>query len=73
MSCTSCGEKSNGYCKVCQLLDGDNKIKKVTYCNFCGVWICKDCESDIQRRFEDFKIETKKKVREMLKLKKNGK
>ena len=73
MSCSSCGEKSNGYCKVCQVLDDDNKIKKVTFCNMCGVWICKECESDVLRRFGAFKSELKRKVKEALKIKKNGK
>ena len=73
MSCSSCGEKSNGYCKVCQVLDNDNQIKKVTFCNFCGVWICKTCESDVERRFAAFKSELKRKVKEALKLKRNGK
>lgn len=54
-------------------MDGDNQIKKVTFCNMCGVWICKECESDVLRRFAAFKSELKRKVRESLKLKKNGK
>jgi len=54
MGCTSCGGKINGVCKVCELLDGDKKVKKVTYCNMCGVHICNDCDSDIERRWNAF-------------------
>lgn len=54
MSCTTCGDKIRGYCKVCQLLDNDNKIKIVTFCKLCGVYICNSCNGDLVRRWQAF-------------------
>jgi len=55
MSCTNCSSVTNSYCRVCQLLDNDNTIKKVKFCGFCNAHICESCEGDIGRRFEAFK------------------
>lgn len=54
MACTSCKDRISGVCKVCQALDNDEKVKIVTYCNTCGVYICKDCNTDLIRRLQAF-------------------
>lgn len=54
MSCKSCKDKIRGYCKVCQLLDNDNKIKLVTYCDVCKVYICEKCNNNWIKRVEAF-------------------
>lgn len=54
MACSSCGDKISGYCKVCQVLDGDDKVKIVTWCGICQVFICKDCNGDLERRWKAF-------------------
>lgn len=55
MGCASCSQATNGICKVCALLDGDESIKKVKFCDFCNVHICEPCENNITRRFDAFK------------------
>ena len=55
MACTSCSPASFGICKVCALLDGDETVKKVKFCDFCNVHICESCENDLVRRFNAFK------------------
>jgi mRNA deadenylase 3'-5' endonuclease subunit Ccr4 len=54
MTCTNCGDKISGVCKVCELLDGDDKVKVVTFCGLCQVYICKDCYTDLDRRLKAF-------------------
>lgn len=54
MACTNCGDKISGVCKVCELLDGDDKVKVVTYCKWCEVYICNACNGDLERRFKAF-------------------
>ena len=54
MACTSCKTKISGACKVCSLLDNDNKVKTVKYCIICGVHICIDCDKDLDRRWKAF-------------------
>ena len=55
MACTSCSQTTSSVCKVCALLDGDESIKQVKYCDFCNVHICASCEGNIVRRFDAFK------------------
>lgn len=55
MACKNCGPKTNGVCKVCALLDGDERVKPVQFCAACNVMICESCENDIGRRFNAFK------------------
>jgi len=54
MSCTSCGGKINGVCKVCELLDQDEKVKQVKWCTICGQYICDECNTDLDRRWAAF-------------------
>jgi len=54
MSCKSCGQITNGVCKVCALLENDTTIKKVSMCDFCGVMICETCMPNIERRWVAF-------------------
>jgi hypothetical protein len=54
MSCESCKDKISGVCKVCALVDGDNSVKTVVFCAFCGVYICNACNSDYIKRMEAF-------------------
>lgn len=54
MGCTSCGSKINGVCKVCELLDGDEKVKQVKWCKICGQYICNSCNVDMDRRWTAF-------------------
>jgi hypothetical protein len=58
MACNNCGDKISGVCKVCELLDGDDKVKVVKYCNLCGVFICNSCNLNLERRLKAF-IKTK--------------
>lgn len=58
MACTNCKDTISGYCKVCQLLDDDTSIKKVTYCVVCGVYICGSCNKDLMRRWEAFLLKS---------------
>lgn len=41
----------DGICEVCRIQDKDVSIKKVKYCNFCGVNICCYCEKKYDQRF----------------------
>lgn len=55
MACKGPGCKKKGAtveapCKVCQLLDSDNKVKLTHYCKECGVYICDRCWNDPLRR-----------------------
>ena len=54
MGCIGCRQTISGVCKVCSLLDGDNNVKIVTYCDTCEVYICKQCNSDLIRRFKAY-------------------
>jgi hypothetical protein len=54
MGCLGCKKTISGYCKVCELLDNDKTVKIVTYCETCGVYICKECNGDLLRRLEAF-------------------
>jgi hypothetical protein len=59
MACVDCSGKTSGYCKVCQLLENDNTIKAVKYCNTCGVYICESCEKDIIARMKAYTLNLK--------------
>lgn len=37
-------------CTVCGLLDGDYRLKKVSYCSVCDVWLCEKDVFDVVRR-----------------------
>lgn len=37
-------------CKVCYLLDGDDYIKRVTFCKVCNEYLCEPCERNLIRR-----------------------
>ena len=39
-----------GVCRVCYLLEGDKREKKVIWCNFCNAAMCLDCERNWYRR-----------------------
>lgn len=52
MSCNKCGGGGTVKmpCRVCSLLDRDFTIKTVTYCDFCGAYICIPDQTNIIRR-----------------------
>ena len=54
MSCTNCGSTIFGVCKVCELVDKDTSTKDVTYCDMCGVHICRQCNFDLKKRWASF-------------------
>ena len=54
MACLNCKDKILGVCKVCELVDGDESVKEVAFCTFCGVYICNKCNSDYIKRMEAF-------------------
>lgn len=39
-----------GVCDVCMLLDGDQRIKPVTWCRTCESWLCMGCVDNWGRR-----------------------
>ena len=43
MSCTSCNSKqyARKVCKVCEVVNDDTRKKKCSFCELCGVWICR--------------------------------
>lgn len=65
MACINCKDKTNGYCKVCQLLDGDNTVKKVYFCSMCNAHICEPCSENIERRWSAFLATKKAQAREV--------
>ena len=54
MGCESCKDKISGVCKVCSLLENDNSVKIVTFCNLCGEYICQKCNGNLIDRFQAF-------------------
>ncbi len=54
MGCRSCKTKISGVCKVCELVGEDNTVKDVKYCNMCGVYICTECNGDLEKRWSAF-------------------
>lgn len=55
--CTNCGSGTTlnftlvfNPCKVCQLIDNDNKSKGVVFCDLCGAYICEPCYSNPVKR-----------------------
>ena len=54
MACKSCLNKISGVCKVCQAVDGDETVKAVVFCKFCGVYICDKCNGDLTKRMKAF-------------------
>lgn len=51
MACSNCKDKISGVCKVCELVDNDNAVKIVVFCDVCGVYICNTCNGDYIKRF----------------------
>ncbi len=47
-------EYKDGICEVCRLQDGDTQVKRVKYCELCGVNICCDCNKRYDKRFFAF-------------------
>ena len=37
-------------CKVCELVNGDKTPKRVTWCDKCSAYICKECFDDWPKR-----------------------
>ena len=44
------GEKKMGICDVHSLVNNDNAMREVYYCEDCDAWMCKRCEGDIPKR-----------------------
>ncbi len=47
----SSSEFKDGICEVCRIQDGDTTVKKVKYCEVCGVNICCECNTRYDQRF----------------------
>ena len=56
MACTNCGDKfsSQEICKVCELVDGDVRVKATQWCDVCEAYICQGCKFDLVRRTQAF-------------------
>ena len=50
MACTTCGPETQGQCDACKLVDGDNRFKKVFFCETCKAYLCKDCSDNLPKR-----------------------
>lgn len=57
----------NNICRVCELVDGDQSIKPVTYCPTCSHWICDECMPEIYKRGLAAAIEFGQKFRHLFK------
>lgn len=54
MSCRDCGEKTQAQCDCCKLVDGDETFKECVWCETCGAWICKNCDTDWLKRIQAY-------------------
>lgn len=48
--CINCGANTQGQCRACVLVDGDETFKMVTYCETCNAYLCKECKNDTAKR-----------------------
>lgn len=44
-------EYTDGICEVCRLMNEDTSVKKIKYCETCGVNICCECNTNYPARF----------------------
>ena len=47
---TSANAERAGACEVCELLDSDQRAKRVSWCSLCGAWLCEACRRNPLRR-----------------------
>ena len=67
--CKDCGEKAQGVCDACRLVDGDNKAKTVYYCKTCGAYLCSDCSDNWSKRTQAASINLVHKIQKYWHLK----
>lgn len=69
MGCANCGSENSDIrmpCEVCRLVNKDEAVKRVRWCDTCSAYICADHWNDITARAKALAIKSLEGFKKML-------